>query len=186
LLPIAAVVNQNVFCVHGGLSPHLEDIQIFERLPKPGEFLDPIFVDLVWSDPCATADTFAPSDRGIAHRFGEKPLNSFLEENDLFLLVRSHELCLQGVEFPFAGSEKCMTVFSTTDYCEHKNLGAVISLSPDLELDVIVFGALNEVAKRKRRVLFPQWLLCETTASIDVSELAIEAASLDIPLEIAC
>jgi protein phosphatase len=185
-LPFAAVVNENIFCVHGGLSQLLEDIETFERLCKPDEVLDPIFVDLVWSDPCARTRTFTPSDRGISYTFGEKPLNAFLEENELLLLVRSHELCPQGVDFPFPGSEKCMTVFSTTDYCGHENQGAVVSLSPDLDLDVIVFNVLNDEAKQKRRVLFPEWLLRETTASLDVSGLPIEAALPEFPLEIGC
>jgi serine/threonine-protein phosphatase PP1 catalytic subunit len=49
-LPISAVVNDKVFCVHGGLSPRLDDLRSVERLAKPFEVPEVgLLTDLVWS-----------------------------------------------------------------------------------------------------------------------------------------
>ena len=52
-LPIAAEVNGDYLCVHGGISPHLEtieDINQINRFDEPGT--SGFLCDLLWSDPC--------------------------------------------------------------------------------------------------------------------------------------
>jgi serine/threonine-protein phosphatase PP1 catalytic subunit len=45
-LPIAAVIGDAVFCVHGGVSPVLLDLQELERMSKPKQVLSGPFTDL--------------------------------------------------------------------------------------------------------------------------------------------
>ena len=71
-LALAAIVDGNVLCVHGGLSPEirtLDQIRVVARaqeIPHEGAFCD-----LVWSDP-EEVDTWAVSPRGAGWLFGDK------------------------------------------------------------------------------------------------------------------
>lgn len=52
-MPLAAEVNADYLCVHGGISPHLntiEDINGINRFDEPGT--SGFLCDLLWSDPC--------------------------------------------------------------------------------------------------------------------------------------
>ena len=65
LLPIAAIVNDSILCVHGGLSPSIkfvEQIPIYNRnqeLPTKGPLCD-----LCWSDPIDGCDDWKQNERG--------------------------------------------------------------------------------------------------------------------------
>ena len=51
-LPVAVVVDNKVFCVHGGLSPdfkRLDDIKDIDRISEPPYY--GAMCDLLWSDP---------------------------------------------------------------------------------------------------------------------------------------
>jgi len=51
-MPLAAVVNNDYLCMHGGISPSLTDI---EEVNKLNRFIEPplsgLLCDLLWSDP---------------------------------------------------------------------------------------------------------------------------------------
>jgi serine/threonine-protein phosphatase PP1 catalytic subunit len=51
-MPIAAVVQDKILCMHGGLSPDLDNLsQIFD-IPRPTDIPDEgLLCDLLWSDP---------------------------------------------------------------------------------------------------------------------------------------
>lgn len=93
LLPIAALVDDVVLCVHGGLSPHIssvKDIDAIERrveLPESGSLCD-----LMWSDPDDDADesSWSESPRGVGWVFGRTQVAQFCHKNNLQLVVRSH------------------------------------------------------------------------------------------------
>lgn len=69
------LIDEQVLCVHGGLSPDiktLDQIRTIERnqeIPHKGAFCD-----LVWSDP-EDVDTWAISPRGAGWLFGSKVTN---------------------------------------------------------------------------------------------------------------
>jgi len=51
-LPLAAVVNNDYLCMHGGISPHLNDygeINDINRFQEPP--LSGLLCDLLWADP---------------------------------------------------------------------------------------------------------------------------------------
>uniref|UniRef100_A0A8C7JNQ9 Serine/threonine-protein phosphatase n=1 Tax=Oncorhynchus kisutch TaxID=8019 RepID=A0A8C7JNQ9_ONCKI len=115
MLTVAALMDEQILCVHGGLSPDiktLDQIRTIERnqeIPHKGAFCD-----LVWSDP-EDVDTWAISPRGAGWLFGAKVTNEFVHINNLTLICRAHQLVHEGYKFMF--DEKLVTVWSAPNYC---------------------------------------------------------------------
>lgn len=71
--------------------------------------------DLLWADPIKENGR-QPSKRGISTGFGPDVAEKFLKENNLELLVRSHEMKEEGYEVEPNG--KVITIFSAPNYCD--------------------------------------------------------------------
>lgn len=51
-LPVAAIVEDKIFCCHGGLSPDLQSMKQIRRIARPTHVSDQgLLCDLLWSDP---------------------------------------------------------------------------------------------------------------------------------------
>ncbi|KAJ6805008.1 serine/threonine-protein phosphatase 5 [Iris pallida] len=127
-LPLAHVLNDKVFVVHGGLfsvdGVKLSDIRAIDRFCEPPE--EGLMCELLWSDPQPQCGR-GPSKRGVGLSFGEDVTKRFLQENNLDLVVRSHEVKDEGYEITHDG--KLITVFSAPNYCDQMgNKGAYILL----------------------------------------------------------
>nr|CCC94596.1 unnamed protein product [Trypanosoma congolense IL3000] len=126
-LPIGHVINNEVFVVHGGL--YSSDDVTLEKLQKPNRFRDipesGLLCESLWSDPQPMPGR-APSKRGVnCLSFGPDVTEAFLKNNNLKLLVRSHEVKDEGYEVEHGG--RCITVFSAPNYCDQMgNKGAFI------------------------------------------------------------
>ena len=131
-LPLASVLEDKVFVVHGGLSTQeggmsLSDVGSVTRNREPPE--SGIMSDLLWSDPQPQTGK-SPSKRGLGFSFGPDYTKDFLERNNLQLLIRSHEVKDEGYVVEHDG--KCVTVFSAPNYCDQiGNKGAFITFSEE-------------------------------------------------------
>jgi diadenosine tetraphosphatase ApaH/serine/threonine PP2A family protein phosphatase len=134
-LPVAAVVNSKIFCVHGGLSPNIDYISEMNfQIKKPIRDIGTSLAEhLLWSDPSDDIDLFAPSPRGLGCLFGPKATEQFLQDNGLALIVRAHQFCEGGAKLIFDG---CLTVFSASDYCGCGNTAAVVHIHEDGSIKV--------------------------------------------------
>ena len=55
-LPIAAIIEGKIFCIHGGLSPTLFSLEQIQKIQRPTEIPDEgLLCDLLWSDPNSRA-----------------------------------------------------------------------------------------------------------------------------------
>eukprot|EP01121_Diplochlamys_sp_Union-15-3_P011228 TRINITY_DN3230_c0_g2_i2.p1 TRINITY_DN3230_c0_g2~~TRINITY_DN3230_c0_g2_i2.p1 ORF type:complete len:574 (-),score=118.61 TRINITY_DN3230_c0_g2_i2:28-1536(-) len=131
-LPVAAVIDDKIFCTHGGLSPQLTDIEQINNLPRPTDVpATGLLCDLLWSDPEKKLKGWAPSDRGVSFIFGKDVVAKFLNKNDLDLICRAHQVVEDGYEF-FA-SRQLVTLFSAPNYCgEFDNAGGVMTVDEAL------------------------------------------------------
>ncbi|XP_031390771.1 serine/threonine-protein phosphatase 5 isoform X3 [Punica granatum] len=142
-LPLAHVINGKVFVVHGGLfsvdGVKLSDIRSIDRFCEPPE--EGLMCELLWSDPQPIPGR-GPSKRGVGLSFGADVTKRFLQENNLDLVVRSHEVKDEGYEIEHEG--KLITVFSAPNYCDQMgNKGAFIRFeAPELKPDIVTFSAV--------------------------------------------
>ena len=124
-MPLAAIIDDVVFCVHGGISKDLHSIAEINKIdrfcevPRQGAM-----TDLLWSDPNMDVEEFAKSHRGLTYYYGEKPAEKFLADNNLEYMIRAHEVADNGYDYPFENN-KVLTIFSASNYSKFtRNEGA--------------------------------------------------------------
>ncbi|EGR33131.1 protein phosphatase catalytic gamma isoform, putative [Ichthyophthirius multifiliis] len=131
-LPICAIVDEKIICMHGGLSPELNNLETIHRIMRPIEIPDTgLLCDLLWSDPEKDILGWADNERGVSYIYGPDVVSSFLKKFDLDLICRAHQVVEDGYEF-FA-KRQLVTVFSAPNYCgEFDNCGALMSVDESL------------------------------------------------------
>lgn len=94
VMPVAAIIGEKILCMHGGLSPELKNLQQISSIPRPIEIPeDGLVCDLLWSDPEKTASGWSPNvERGISKIFGCDVIETFLDEHNLDLICRAHQI----------------------------------------------------------------------------------------------
>eukprot|EP00628_Pelagophyceae_sp_CCMP2097_P000054 CAMPEP_0184093904 /NCGR_PEP_ID=MMETSP0974-20121125/8991_1 /TAXON_ID=483370 /ORGANISM="non described non described, Strain CCMP2097" /LENGTH=346 /DNA_ID=CAMNT_0026396683 /DNA_START=161 /DNA_END=1198 /DNA_ORIENTATION=+ len=132
-MPVAAVVDGKIFCVHGGLSPELRSLDQISKLRRPTDVPDSgMMCDFLWADPDRDTLGWAESERGVSYTFGPDVVDDFLSAHDFDLLVRAHQVVEDGYEF-FANKRQLVTLFSAPNYCgEFDNAGAIMSIDETL------------------------------------------------------
>lgn len=130
-LPVAAVIDDKIFCCHGGLSPDLLHIGQIRSITRPVDVpVQGLLCDLLWSDPSAEMG-WTENDRGVSFSFGPDVVSKFLHKHDLDLICRGHQVVEDGYEF-FA-QRRLITIFSAPNYCgTFDNAGALMSINEDL------------------------------------------------------
>eukprot|EP00357_Protocruzia_adherens_P011297 CAMPEP_0115014480 /NCGR_PEP_ID=MMETSP0216-20121206/26107_1 /TAXON_ID=223996 /ORGANISM="Protocruzia adherens, Strain Boccale" /LENGTH=783 /DNA_ID=CAMNT_0002384235 /DNA_START=200 /DNA_END=2551 /DNA_ORIENTATION=- len=156
-LPLAAVVEDKILCLHGGIGSTLTTIDEIEAMPRPLEVIhevkshdEQLVVDVLWSDPTDSDAELGiqpnvirdPNGTGNIVKFGPDRVKDFLQSNNLDMIVRAHECVMDGFERFASGS--LITVFSATDYCaRHKNAGAMLLLRKTNEITPKLIYPLN-------------------------------------------
>lgn len=114
-LPLCAVINNQIFAVHGGISSGIKSIQDIEKFDRTKAEDTAALGELMWNDPREFVDTFSRNtDRGGYRFFGQRALEDFLTESGLNMVVRSHEYEEDG--YWYMWDWKLLTIFSTATY----------------------------------------------------------------------
>jgi protein phosphatase len=146
-MPLAAVVAESVFCVHGGLSPGLHHIRQLRSVVRPIEpSVDgPMVYGILWNDPSTVEEEFGASVRITGMAYGPKPVHSFLSASGLSLMIRGHE-CVDGVKKTHI--MKLFTVFSSSNYGGAQNRCGVILVGTDGQASPRVFdGVITQIPR---------------------------------------
>ena len=146
-LPVAALIDDKILCMHGGLSPDLKSIQNIQEISRPTDIPDTgLLCDLLWSDPDKEATDYDENDRGVSVIFGEKVVLDFNKKNDLDLIIRSHQDVDDGYEF-FA-NRQLITIFSAPNYCgEFDNSAGIMIIDESLTCSLKVLRPVENPKK---------------------------------------
>ncbi|CAG9332745.1 unnamed protein product [Blepharisma stoltei] len=131
-IPLAALVDNQIFCVHGGLSPDIKQIQQIRELDRFKDITqDQVMSDLLWSDP-DDRQGWGASPRGLGQTFGQDISLQFNHTNNLSLISRAHQLVMEG--YNWCHDHNVVTVFSAPNYCYRcGNQGSIMVIDENLK-----------------------------------------------------
>jgi len=136
--PIAARIDDMILCMHGGLSPDLNNFEQLKAIVRPTDVPEAgLLCDILWSDPDKNNPGWGVNDRGLSYTFGADVLHEFLCKHEMDMVIRAHQVVEDGYEF-FA-KRQCVTVFSAPNYCgEYDNGAAIVAIDPDLYVSILL------------------------------------------------
>jgi len=153
MMPLAAVIDDKVFCVHAGIpryiarNPDCNILETIASIPRPPSITDDLVFDLIWADPATLneerligMDGFPPgfgrNTRGPATCvFGKEAVKKFCENSGCSHMIRAHQSPKLGVDI--SKNAAILTVFSSSHYCGGYNRAASV-LVHDHRLDIIL------------------------------------------------
>ncbi|KAJ3446821.1 serine/threonine-protein phosphatase [Anaeramoeba flamelloides] len=143
-LTLAAIIDQTILCVHGGLSPEIRTIDQIRAINRMDEVPhEGAFCDLVWSDP-EEIEGWATSPRGAGWLFGKKVTNEFNNINDLSLICRAHQIVQEGYRYSY-GEENLVTIWSAPNYFYRSgNVASILILDDKLNRNYKIFSAVPD------------------------------------------
>ncbi|KAI0297356.1 Metallo-dependent phosphatase-like protein [Russula brevipes] len=144
-LPLAAVMNKQFLCIHGGISPELHTIDDIRKLDR---FREPptsgLMCDILWSDPIedfgqerGTENFVHNHVRGCSYFYTYKAVCDFLERNRLLSIIRAHEAQDAGYRMyrksRKTGFPSVMTLFSAPNYLDvYNNKAAMVKYEANM------------------------------------------------------
>lgn len=146
-LPVSALIDEKILCMHGGLSPGLNNLDQIRTIARPVDVPDQgLLCDLLWADPEKEIKGWGENERGVSYTFGADIVAEFLEKLDLDLICRAHQVVEDGYEF-FA-KRQLVTIFSAPNYCgEFDNAGAMMSVDDTLTCSFQILKASEKKGK---------------------------------------
>ncbi len=151
-LPLAALMNKQFLCIHGGLSPELNSL---DDLAKLNRFREPpthgLMCDLLWADPLEdfgqekTKEFFIHNHvRGCSYFYSYNSVTAFLKKNNLLSLIRAHEAQDLGYKMYKKGDNgfpTVITLFSAPNYLDVYNNKAAILKYENNVMNIRQFNA---------------------------------------------
>ncbi|CAA0833096.1 Serine/threonine-protein phosphatase PP2A-1 catalytic subunit [Striga hermonthica] len=137
-LPLTALIESQIFCLHGGLSPSLDTLDNIRALDRIQEVPhEGPMCDLLWSDPDDRCG-WGISPRGAGYTFGQDIASQFNHTNGLTLISRAHQLVMEG--YNWCQEKNVVTVFSAPNYCYRcGNMAAILEIGENMEQNFLQF-----------------------------------------------
>jgi diadenosine tetraphosphatase ApaH/serine/threonine PP2A family protein phosphatase len=91
-MPLVAIVQNRLFCVHGGIGPSIRSLAVIEAIERPivADSADEVKC-LLWADPSSEVPRFGQSVRGETTVYGWLAVKDFLQATGLEAIIRAHE-----------------------------------------------------------------------------------------------
>ena len=136
--PLTALIENQIFCLHGGLSPSIDSLDHIRHLDRHQEVPhEGPMCDLLWSDPDDRCG-WGISPRGAGYTFGQDISEQFNHTNNLTLIARAHQLMMEG--YNWGHERNVVTVFSAPNYCYRcGNQAAIMEVDENLKYTFLQF-----------------------------------------------
>lgn len=138
-LPLAATVNNKIFCVHSGIGDNIKTLDDILNIKKPINIYDnQKVIDLLWGCPIGNNLKEEYSGNNVTtplrkRYFSEDQTLEFMKNNNLDLIIRSHDIVEKGFEKMY--NNRVVSICSSTNYCNtHNNDGGIIFVKKNLEV----------------------------------------------------
>ena len=122
----------------------MKSIDRFQEIPHDGPMCD-----YLWSDPDDRIEDWEQNPRGAGVTFGSKLVDKFQKSNNMDLIVRAHQLIMEGYKLHFG------------NYCYRcNNIAAILQLDENLRTNYITFNASPENNKQEpEKMALPEYFL---------------------------
>ncbi|KAL6051716.1 Serine/threonine-protein phosphatase 4 catalytic subunit [Balamuthia mandrillaris] len=176
-LSLSAMIDDRIFCVHGGLSPSITTLDQIRTIDRKQEVPhEGAMCDLLWSDP-EDIDGWGLSPRGAGYLFGGDVVAQFSATNNVDLICRAHQLVMEGYKHMF--NETLVTVWSAPNYCYRcGNVAAILELDENLHKNFKIFEAAPQ--DHVGKLPYERW---EEAVLFDFIEAGAVAAQGEKPVD---
>ena len=149
-LPISAIVNNKIFCLHGGLSPDIETIDEIRKIDRRRDVPSSgAMCDLLWSDPEERLG-WGVSPRGAGYIFGSDISKKFTQRNNLMMVNRAHQLVMKG--YNWSHENLVCTLFSAPNYCYRcGNQAGIMEVDENMKFNIQQFDP-NPIKRGKLEI----------------------------------
>ena len=171
-MPLAAIINNDIFCIYGGLSPDLETI---EEINKIDRF---IFIDkndnilgLIANSPIEYSYyeflylyninngwMQDPISRGRNYYFLEEVTERFEKKNKIDLIICGGQYMEDG--FRFFHNNKLISLFSAPNFGRNKNKGAIIEIDENMEKRFLIFNK-SKIKRNNNNLIIPDYFVLQ-------------------------
>jgi len=157
-LPLTAVVADQIFCLHGGLSPSIDTLDNIRSLDRIQEVPhEGPMCDLLWSDPDERPG-WGVSYRGAGYTFGQDVSEQFNHNNKLKIIARAHQLVMDG--YSETQNKNVVTVFSAPNYCYRcGNQAAIMEVDEHLRINYLQFEQAPQQKEEGSQKRVPDYFL---------------------------
>jgi len=141
-LPIAAIVEKSIFCVHSGISQHTDSLDQLRCIYRCQEIpLKGIVYEMLNSNPVLSKkENEKPREGEVQTSFGPEEFKKFTTTNDISHMVRSNQLCIDGYQQIFNG--KLTTIWGAPNFMNRcGNVASILEIADNLDKSFNTFHA---------------------------------------------
>ena len=169
-IPLGGLINNKIYCLHGGLSPVNNNIDEIKKVDRFGDIpRNGLSCDMLWSDP-EDRNGWAINTRGAGYTWGYDCSEEFLHINNLKFISRAHQLVMKG--YNWCHNKQVLSIFSAPNYCYRcGNEAAIIEIEDENNYIFKTYSAAPKETYYKRKKNYKER---RDSADIDGEEDDIE------------
>ena len=162
-LPLSILIDNKILCMHGGIGTSVTKLSDISSIKRPIKIVhnvstaeQQLVIDILYSEYSEDIDDIAVNeDRdtnklGFILKYGKERVSKFLQDNNLMLLVTSHQYIQEGMK-PMA-NDKILVVYSATNYMNKcGNFAGIITINKNSTRIVPKLIDVNKTDKKTWR-----------------------------------